>query len=318
MARQRTGRGQRVDVSLLGSQIWAQASEYTFYLSSGELPGRPNRGHPMIAGLYGIMPTADGWIAIVGVAGPNKPIFYDAIGRPDLTDDPRFDTPLLSKPQKAELFGILAEVFVERTTAEWCTILAAAGQRYAPVRNYAEVADDPQVWENGYLVEVDGVRTVGSPLRLSDTPDPRRRRRRPSSAPTRSTSCSPPASRPRRSPTSTPPAPSDRSPGVRVTASAIDIGNGDANQTHPRLRHRSRDRHRKRDANRRGQAERMAVGPNVHLHVGHQNAWCSSVPHGAWTSTAVVSPSPSQRSPQRSRATSIGDSSTPIGVSRYS
>src|SRR3954471_24464401 len=45
VARQRTGRGQRVDVSLLGSQIWAQASEYTFYLSSGELPGRPNRGH---------------------------------------------------------------------------------------------------------------------------------------------------------------------------------------------------------------------------------------------------------------------------------
>src|SRR5262249_53155282 len=39
MARGRTGRGQRVDVSLLGSQIWAQASEYTFYLSSGELPG---------------------------------------------------------------------------------------------------------------------------------------------------------------------------------------------------------------------------------------------------------------------------------------
>src|SRR5215211_637694 len=110
MARHRTGRGQRVDVSLLGSQIWAQASEYTYYLASGELPGRPNRGHPMIAGLYGIMPTADGWIAIVGVAGANRPIFFEAIGRPDLTTDPRFDSPLLSKPQKAELFAVLAEV----------------------------------------------------------------------------------------------------------------------------------------------------------------------------------------------------------------
>jgi crotonobetainyl-CoA:carnitine CoA-transferase CaiB-like acyl-CoA transferase len=170
MARHRTGRGQRVDVSLLGSQIWAQASEYTYYLASGELPGRPNRGHPMIAGLYGIMPTADGWIAIVGVAGANKPIFYEAIGRPDLTTDPRFDSPLLSKPQKAELFAVLAEVFVTRTTAEWCAILRAAGQRYAPVRNYAEVADDPQVWENGYLADVDGGRVVGTPIRLSDTP----------------------------------------------------------------------------------------------------------------------------------------------------
>ena len=61
-------------------------------------------------------------------------------------------------------------MFVERTTAEWCAVLRAAGQRFAPVRTYAEVADDPQVWENGYLAEVDGVRVVGTPIRLSDTP----------------------------------------------------------------------------------------------------------------------------------------------------
>jgi len=170
VARQRTGRGQRVDVSLLGSQIWAQASEYTYYLSSGELPGRPNRGHPLIAGLYGIMPTSDGWIAIVGVRPEVKASFYEAIGRPDLTADERFATPLLSKEQKAELFAILADVFRERTTAQWCDILRAAGQRYAPVRTYAEVADDPQVWENGYLADVDGARVVGTPIRLSDTP----------------------------------------------------------------------------------------------------------------------------------------------------
>lgn len=170
MARERTGRGQRVDVSLLGSQIWAQASEYTYYLASGELPGRPNRGHPMIPGLYGIMPTADGWLAVVGVTADKKPAFYNAIGRPDLIDDARFATPLLSKPQKAELFAVLAEVFVQRPTAEWCEILRAAGQRYAPVRTYAEVADDPQVWDNGYLAEVDGTRVVGTPIRLSDTP----------------------------------------------------------------------------------------------------------------------------------------------------
>ena len=71
---------------------------------------------------------------------------------------------------KFPLFAILAEVFVEKPTAEWCEILRAAGQRYAPVRNYAEVAADPQVWENGYLAEADGGRVVGTPIRLSDTP----------------------------------------------------------------------------------------------------------------------------------------------------
>ena len=45
---------------------------------------------------------------------------------------------------------------------------------------------------------------------------------------------------------------------------------------------------RSEGATRPDQAERIAVGPNVRLHVGHQNAWCSSVPHGAWTSVAVV------------------------------
>ena len=61
-------------------------------------------------------------------------------------------------------------MFAKRPTAEWCDILRAAGQRFAPVRTYDQVADDPQVWENGYLAEVDGERVVGTPIRFSDTP----------------------------------------------------------------------------------------------------------------------------------------------------
>jgi crotonobetainyl-CoA:carnitine CoA-transferase CaiB-like acyl-CoA transferase len=169
-ARQHTGRGQRVDVSLLGSQIWAQASEYTYHLATGDLPGRPNASHPLIPGIYGIVPTADGWLAVVGVVPPQRPAFYTAIGCPDLIEDARFASPLLSPAQKAELFDVLGEVFVTKATAEWCEILAAAGQRFAPVRTYADVVADPQVWANGYLAEVDGATTVGTPIRLSETP----------------------------------------------------------------------------------------------------------------------------------------------------
>ncbi len=169
-ARGRTGRGQRVDVSLLGSQIWAQASEYTYHLTTGDLPGRPNASHPLIPGIYGIVPTADGWLAVVGVVPPQRPAFYTAIGRPDLVDDARFASPLLSPAQKSELFEVLGEVFRTRPTAEWCAVLAAAGQRFAPVRTYADVVADPQVWANDYLAEVDGAMTVGTPIRLSGTP----------------------------------------------------------------------------------------------------------------------------------------------------
>jgi crotonobetainyl-CoA:carnitine CoA-transferase CaiB-like acyl-CoA transferase len=172
LARGRTGRGQRVDTSLVGGQIWAQASEYTAYLLSGNVPGRANRGNPLIPGLYGIFPTANGWIAIVGVVGHARIRFYETIGRPDLSE--RFGQVLYWDSEKAELFPILDEVFATRTTDEWCAVLSAAGLRHAPVRDYADVVADPSVWINGYLAKIEGpdgeVNAVVPPVRFSETP----------------------------------------------------------------------------------------------------------------------------------------------------
>jgi crotonobetainyl-CoA:carnitine CoA-transferase CaiB-like acyl-CoA transferase len=169
LARQRTGRGQRVEGSLLGGQIWAQASEYTAYLMNGVVPGRSNRGHPLIPGLYGIFPTADGWIALVGVTQREK--FFAAVGRPDLLDDERFASPILWPAEKAALFAELAQAMITRATAEWCEVLTAADQRVAPVCDLAAVAADPQAWANGYFApDESGQPMVGSPLRFSETP----------------------------------------------------------------------------------------------------------------------------------------------------
>ncbi|HSS09658.1 MAG TPA: CaiB/BaiF CoA-transferase family protein, partial [Acidimicrobiales bacterium] len=171
-ARERTGCGQHVETSLVGGQIWAQASEFTAHLLSGQTLGRANRGHPMIPGLYGIFPTADGWIAIVGVAGAAKAKFFDIIGRPELSE--RFPQLYYWAAEKAELFPIIDEALAARTTAEWCQVLSAAGLRYAPVRNHAEVAADPAVWDNGYLTKVyhesGEVAVVAPPVRFSATP----------------------------------------------------------------------------------------------------------------------------------------------------
>jgi CoA:oxalate CoA-transferase len=172
LARSRTGSGQRVDTSLLAGQIWAQASEYTAYLLSGRVAGRANRGHPLIPGLYGIFPTRDGWIAVVGVVGRARHIFFETIGAPELAQ--RFPEPLYWDVRKAELFGLLDVVFRRRTTQEWCGLLEAAGLRHAPIRDHAQVAADPSVWENGYLVKVEGLSggeaVVASPVRFSHTP----------------------------------------------------------------------------------------------------------------------------------------------------
>jgi crotonobetainyl-CoA:carnitine CoA-transferase CaiB-like acyl-CoA transferase len=175
IARGRTGRGQRVDVSLLGGQIYAQASEYTAYFLTQRPPGRANRGHPLIHAAYGIVPTADGWLALVGVPPGGRAGFYAAIERPELADDSRFQPILYSEGTKKALFEILIDIFPSRTTAEWCERLADTGARFAPVRTYAETAADPHAWENGYLIEVDHpewgrLPMVGSPVQLSDTP----------------------------------------------------------------------------------------------------------------------------------------------------
>ena len=148
-AREHTGRGQLVETSLLGGQVWAQAGEYTRYLLSGEVSGPSGRSHPMIPGIYGVFPTADGWIAIVGTAGPARDVFYRTIGRPDLIE--RFPTLLYFEEDKAALWPILDEVFATKPTAEWCTLLGAAGLRFAPVRDHAEVAADAGVRANGYI-----------------------------------------------------------------------------------------------------------------------------------------------------------------------
>ena len=57
VARGSTGRGQRVDVSLVGGQLWAQASEFTAYFLTGAQARPADRGHPLLNAIYGIFPT---------------------------------------------------------------------------------------------------------------------------------------------------------------------------------------------------------------------------------------------------------------------
>jgi len=174
-ARHRTGRGQRVDVSLLGAVIFAQTAEYTYTFLTGREPGEADRGHPLIHGLYGILPTADGHIGIIGVLLEQREPFFGAIGCPELADDARFAAPYLPPEIRGELFDRLSEVFRRLSTADWLESLRAIGVRCAPVRDYLEVMRDEGVYANGYLQRFEDpergeVTAMGCPIRLSETP----------------------------------------------------------------------------------------------------------------------------------------------------
>jgi CoA:oxalate CoA-transferase len=173
--RERTGSGQKVEVSLLGGQIYAQTSEYTAYFLSGNLPNYAQHGHPLLRLIYGVFPTSDGQIALAGVDGPTIPEFFEAIGRPEMTSDPRFETGWISDEHRETLFEILAEAFQTKTTAEWESTFSGSDLRFAAVRNYAQVGADVGAFINGYLQRVDhpewgSITMVGFPIRLSRTP----------------------------------------------------------------------------------------------------------------------------------------------------
>ena len=174
-ARERTGRGQQVEVSLYGGQIFAQASEYAATCLTGENPGEVDGGHPGIPMVYGLVPTADGQLAIVGVAGHEREKFFRAIDRLDLFEDERFASLLLSPEVRHELFEQLGRTFRTRPTAEWEEVLRSIGLRYAAVAEYKDVVNDEGAYANGYLQRFDhpewgNVSMIGSPISLSETP----------------------------------------------------------------------------------------------------------------------------------------------------
>jgi crotonobetainyl-CoA:carnitine CoA-transferase CaiB-like acyl-CoA transferase len=175
MARERTGRGQRVDGSLLGGQIWAQASELTFTLVGGRNSERANRGHAFLPAIYRVFETKDGHLVIAGVTEREREGFFRALGRPELAGSASFTTPGGLAANLKEVFALLEPIFRERTTAEWCERLAAEDQRFAPVHDYAAVAAYEQAYANGYLRWIEHpewgrIAQVGSPVSLGDTP----------------------------------------------------------------------------------------------------------------------------------------------------
>ena len=173
--RERTGVGQRVDVSLVGSAIFAQSSEMTYTMLSGKSPGRPNNNHPILRGLVHRCPTSDGYIYLLGIPEHLWNDFALCLDREDLVDDPRFATLVPALEDVETLRAIIDDVFPSRTTEEWEQRLRSAGQRYGRVKTYEEVVSDDTNLANGYIVQVEhpsygSISVVGNPVRMSETP----------------------------------------------------------------------------------------------------------------------------------------------------
>jgi len=175
LARERTGRGQHVQASLLGSMLAAQSWELTHYLLTGERQPAAGRGNPHLTHLWYTYRTADGFMAIGGLYPDRWPDFCRAIGRPELESDERFAGVGGRIRGREELNRLLDDHFSTRPTADWLASLEAADVFCAPVYDYPAVAAEPQARDNAYLVTRDHPRlgeitVVNCPLEFSETP----------------------------------------------------------------------------------------------------------------------------------------------------
>ncbi len=174
-ARQRTGVGQKVDVSLLGTQVAMQSFEITHYLFSNELPRKGGRGHPHTAWLWYTFPAADGFFTMAGVREDRWARFCEIIGDASLADDPRFSTYDARAENRDALVERLDKLFLDKPLSHWLESLSTIDVACGAVRTYDEVVNDPQVLANNYVAEMDHphlgrIRVVNTPIGFSETP----------------------------------------------------------------------------------------------------------------------------------------------------
>jgi formyl-CoA transferase len=169
LQREKTGRGQKIAVSLLDSMLAAQMQEATAHLMRGR---EINWGAMPLSGVF---PTLDGALVLVG-AFKTDPVgdIAKALDLPGLGADPRFATHELRVENKKILQSILREQFGSNTTKYWLARLEEQDLLCAPVMTLAEMLADPQTAINGMILEGEGegepLRVMGSPIHMSDAP----------------------------------------------------------------------------------------------------------------------------------------------------
>ena len=177
--RLKTGRGQRVDTSLFEAGITQSYWQTAVALATGDSPPPLGSAHPMSAP-YQAFETSDGWITVGGTNQINWLRLVEVVDLPELAEDPRFRLNSDRMEHVHELATILGERFKARTTAEWLTLLEGAGVPAGPVASVGEMLELPQTLAREMVLEVEhsllgSVRTVGFPVKFSETPGSVRR-----------------------------------------------------------------------------------------------------------------------------------------------
>ena len=171
---QRSGKGQRIDISLLDTQVAWLANVGSNYLISGEAPHRYGNAHPNIVP-YQTFRARDGYFALaVGNDGQWRQ-FCDKVGMANWADDVRFQTNASRVKNRADLIPLLDILFSQEEISHWLELLGTVGVPCGPINTIDQVLNDPQVQAREMVIDVPhpgagSVKLVASPLKIPTAP----------------------------------------------------------------------------------------------------------------------------------------------------
>ena len=174
LARQRTRRGQKVEVAMLDVMASLLTYQAGMYFGTGARPVRRGNAHPSIVP-YEVFKAADAYLTL-GVA--NNSLWERccaALERPELAKDPRYATEAARVQHRDTLVPLLNEILGERTADEWMKRLEAAGVPAGRIRTVPEVCESAHLKARGMIVtlphpKAKRVTMMGVPIRLHGTP----------------------------------------------------------------------------------------------------------------------------------------------------
>lgn len=172
--RERTGAGQHIDIALYDSMLSVLSTQAGLLQVNGTAPPRQGNDHPAIAP-YEAIRVRGGFIMIAAANQRLWKQLCDAVGAPELTEDPRFASNTDRVKNRPAMQAALERAFAAFEVDQLVCRLEAAGVPCGRVRGLAEALQDPQVTARQMLLRfddpaIDGFRVVGNPIKLSRTP----------------------------------------------------------------------------------------------------------------------------------------------------
>lgn len=174
VARERTGHGQKVEVSMLAGLLSSLTTRVASHWATGKDPERHGSAHSVVVP-YQAFKASDSYFVAGVWGGEGWPNFCAAVGRPELAGDPRYKTNADRVANRDELTKLLDSIFAEKAREHWAERFRARDVLYSPVLTFSEALNHPQVVAAGLVQHLAHpaaglLPQIAPPITLTDTP----------------------------------------------------------------------------------------------------------------------------------------------------